>query len=136
MSADFKIRPFHPSDFEKLERVISTNPAFGLTAVRDGQPIGYAGLHFFGGRAWVFFRSNDPSVRNGMFLHRTTRRWLAAAMALGVTNIWAMCDTDMPRAETWLDALGFRPASDDEKDTAIVTVEASISQKAWLHVGR
>lgn len=136
MSGDFTLRPFHPSDFEKIERVISTNPAFGLTAVRDGEPIGYAGLHFFGGRSWVFFRSSDPSVRTGMFLHRNTLRWLSAAMALGVTNIWAMCDVDMPRSEAWLTALGFRPASDTEKDDTIVTVEELIGQKAWVHVGR
>ena len=135
-SGEIGLRPFHPSDLGDLEGSSTLNPAFGLTAVRNGVAIGYAGLHFFGGRAWVFFHSRDPAIRRGMFLHRLVVRWLAAARALGVMEMWAYCDMRWPGAEAWLLRLGFRPAKEEEKDEAIVAAEKATGQRAWKHVGR
>ena len=109
--SEIRLRPFEPEDqrLESLDPLFwRAHPVFGLTAVdvETGLPVGYAGAKSIGGRWWIFFHGNQD-VRRPVFLHRTVKRWLAAAESMGMTPIYALCDMRYPRASEWLAALGF-----------------------------
>jgi N-acetylglutamate synthase-like GNAT family acetyltransferase len=127
---DIVVRTFEPADIAETG-FRGERPATGLTIEKDGKVAASGGIHRFNGRYWVFFNLKDEAMRRPFVLHRLCRRGLALAAKIGMSEIYALCETSRPRSREWLNALGFRRLSDDEKDDEIRLLEAQRGDEAW-----
>lgn len=56
-----------------------------------------------------FERLGDGPGARSWWVHRIARLFLAALARAGQTEVWAIADPTVPRAEAWLARLGFAP---------------------------
>lgn len=129
----YTYRECRPEDAEALEGVITTHPVIGGTICKNDVPVGYAGVNLIAGEHWVFFYIGDDNLRRTMWLARLMRDSLKMVKASGVKDLYALCDTRIPRATEFLKFLGFRPLGAYEKSVAVITYENLMGAKAWVH---
>lgn len=135
MSA-LEVRPFDLADLEALmepERrrmVRARDRMYGQTITLDGVPVAVGGLVMIGSRWWTFAEITPPA-RRPMMLHRLVMAGLAAADRAGIARIYGYCDASYPRAQAWIERMGFRPVTDAERDRELRLVEAFVRSPAW-----
>lgn len=130
------LRPFLPSDASG-EGDIGDESIIGLTVEIGGAVAAYAGIRQVLGHNWAFFKLLDERARRPALMHRTTLAVLDAAERCGVTPVFTFCDESAsPRAEAWLQRLGFRPLADHEKDADIRATEEIVGHDTWIRGGR
>lgn len=103
----------------------------GLTLSIAGTPVAVGGLVMIGSRWWTFAEITEPA-RRPMTLHRLVLGGLAAADRCGINRIYGYCDVAYPRAQAWIESMGFRPVRDDERDRELRLVEGFVKAPAWV----
>lgn len=83
----------------------------GWAAERDGEVIALGAVTWDRyGRAWGWFSGSGavPAIT----MHRKAREMLAMLREAGEPTLYAICNTAIPGADTWLRRLGFVEAPD------------------------
>jgi hypothetical protein len=121
---EIEYRRFEPSDEPGCDW-----PVIGMTAVLDGEILGYGGIQQYkDGRWWGVLDVNDERGRIPTMIHRFAVGILKAAMEAGIT-VYVLCDTAHPRAVPWMERLGFVPVPKEQKDYWIRRMESYGSGK-------
>jgi N-acetylglutamate synthase-like GNAT family acetyltransferase len=84
------------------------------------------------GSRWWTFAEITPSARRPIVLHRLVMSGLAAADRAGIESVYGYCDATYPRAQAWIERMGFRPVQDNERDRELRLVEAFVQSPAWI----
>ena len=127
---EYVYREFRRSDGE-IEGIDITHPIFGGTMEKDGVPVAYAGVNLIAGRHWAFFFIKDDNLRKTLWLMRLMRDSIAMLKNGGITELYVLCDTRIPRATEFLTALKFRKLTEDEKPIDVMVYEGLMGAKAW-----
>lgn len=127
---EYTYREFRRTDGE-IEGVEITHPIFGGTMEKDGKPVAYAGVNLIAGRHWAFFFIRDDSLRKTMWLMRLMRDSIAMLKNGGITELYVLCDTRIPRATEFLKALKFAPVRAYDKPIDVMVYENLMGAKAW-----
>lgn len=136
MSA-LEVRPFETADLfavmpsDRIVDIPADWTAHGLTLTLAGEPVAVGGLVLAGGNWWTFAEITEPA-RRPMTVHRLVMDGLAAADRIGIDRLYGYCDMAYPRAQAWIERMGFRPARDDERDESIRSVETIVKHTAWI----
>lgn len=126
---DVTIRAFQPSDVALPSDAQIV--AHGVTLESSGRVIATGGIVRVGAHWWTFSEI-QPEGRRGMITHRLVVKALRAAEAVGITPIFGYCDETKPLARKWIEAIGFRPIRDEERDEDIAAVERWCARPAWI----
>lgn len=132
-------RAFAKSDMMAMHGFdMGPEPAMGITLLNDadGSILSYTCVYSVNQHDWLFFWWSPDHPRDVMLLHRNARHFFALLKENYFTEIFAVCDFNVPRASKWLERLGFTPLAEDEKDAAIVAHEKAENQrvyKLWLN---
>lgn len=136
-----EMRPFETSDLAYLvaaSRRIEIPDDWlihGLTVTQGGQPVAVGGLVWIRAHWWTFAEITEPA-RRPMLVHRLVLGGIKAAERCGIERMYGYCDETYPRARSWIERMGFRPATDADKDDDIRGVEAFVKSPAWIREGR
>lgn len=136
----YTLRPFRVEDAagepEIVQEIIRDgDPIVGVTVEDNGNVVAYGGVRLISGHHWVFFNLEDEVARRPVLLHRTTTAAILALGRAGVGPIFTFCDKSKPRAEAWLQRLGFRPLRDDEKSAVVLAAEKQVNHESWIWEG-
>jgi hypothetical protein len=102
------LRPSTPADVMAL---LGRPPAYRarlITILADDQPIAVGGIIFRPDGYWASAQITDAARKVPLALHRAGKRVFAEALARGYRPIYATPDATQPRAQAWLERLGFK----------------------------
>ena len=127
---EYTYREFRRGD-GVMEGIEITHPIFGGTMEKDGEPVAYAGVNLIANRNWAFFFIKDNNLRRTMWLMRLMRDCFSMLKTGGITDLYVLCDTRIPRAPEFLAALGFVKMNEYEKPVDVMVYERLMAAKAW-----
>ena len=104
------IRPATAADFAVLVEMPLPYRVRAFAAVRGDEVLGVGGLGFKpDGTVVAFVHAAPGAQRFKVAFHRAGLMAMAEARRLGLRRVVATAETQHPRAEAWLERLGFRP---------------------------
>lgn len=104
-----ELRPTVAADFIALQGKPPDFRCQCLTAVVDGRVVGIGGLVRRSGAAWATVLMAPEAQRYPVAIHRAGLHAVAMFKRLRLPRVFALAQPGNPKAEAWLERLGFRP---------------------------
>lgn len=102
---------FDPDDIPISTRHLEI-PPLGMTYEVDGEAALVGVVTWHGGTCWMQLYVNDDHYRRAIFLHRRTKQMIKILFEAGEPAVFALCDDWLPKAEYWLERLGFTKSTE------------------------
>lgn len=106
-----ELRAATPGDVLALMGRLPAYRARLITMLADGEPVAIGGVLFRPDGYWASAVITDRARAAPLSLHRAGKRVFAEALACGYRPIHATPDETQPRAQAWLERLGFKRAA-------------------------
>jgi hypothetical protein len=121
-------RPFRPDDAVPVLGDLPVPHGDGVSLVDEhDRALAFGVIADVDGALWAFVNILDEAARRPVMLHRRVLLALAAVDQ----PVFTLLDARKPRAQAWLERLGFRPLPDTDKTHEILITEQQLGVSIW-----